>query len=192
MNPKLKNNDNDMALHCTICQQEIPEARARRGTSTCSESCKNKFDRIRAEQRALRKCPHCLHPSTPEERSEFRVWRAERGDNKSAHPTGPRDHTLPNKNLILSTLRKATQALREERDAIQQALETLQTPPEGAAEPANGIPGDGAEADSQTASAKLGEVSPFVRLEMLTSLVMDAEKLLARPTKDVSAQPDQA
>src|ERR1700678_2553460 len=57
-------------LHCMICLQPLSETRSRRATSTCSEKCKDRLDALRAEQRCSRKCPHCLHPSTPEEREE--------------------------------------------------------------------------------------------------------------------------
>lgn len=71
-----------MAIFCTICTSQIPSPRDTRQTSTCSETCKNRLDAIRAEQRRSRKCTHCLSPSTPEERELFREWRASRGDVK--------------------------------------------------------------------------------------------------------------
>jgi hypothetical protein len=70
-------------IYCVVCKHPIPGFRARRQTATCSEKCKNKLDVIRERQRAAKKCPACLHPSTPEEREEYRIWRAERGDIRS-------------------------------------------------------------------------------------------------------------
>lgn len=65
-------------LYCTICTKEIPPDRARRRTSVCSEACKDKADYRRMKMMRNQKCPHCLHPSTPEEREDFRQWRIEK------------------------------------------------------------------------------------------------------------------
>lgn len=91
-------------LFCSICTAEIPEARARRRTQTCSEKCKNKLDAIRERQSADRKCPLCLHPSSQEERASFRQWRVSRGELKSAVAV-PRE-------LVFSAKHKLRDALR--------------------------------------------------------------------------------
>lgn len=108
-------------LHCTICGSPIPEARSRRQTATCSEKCKNRLDVIRAHQRAAKKCPACLHPSTPQEREQFRIWRAERGDLRSKDQV-KRDRTLPAKSDMRDAMKRAINALTDERDSLQAAL----------------------------------------------------------------------
>jgi predicted nucleic acid-binding Zn ribbon protein len=80
-------------LFCTICTDPIPSGRDQRQTATCSEKCKNRLDAIRAAQRAARKCSHCLHPSTPEERASWREWRASRGDLKRGATKGTVDRS---------------------------------------------------------------------------------------------------
>lgn len=98
-------------LHCTVCQSAIPESRATRITATCSEKCKNRLDQIRIHQRQARKCPACLHPATPEEREAYRIWRAERGDIKTALKQN-REYGGPNKREMRQALRDAARAIR--------------------------------------------------------------------------------
>lgn len=111
------------SLYCTICQQAIPAERARRQTATCTEGCKNKLDAVRMEQRRSRKCAYCLHPATPEERELFRVWRAERGDVRSADPV-KRDKATASKRDLERTLKACVVMLEVARDEIA-ASETL-------------------------------------------------------------------
>lgn len=110
-------------LHCIICQAPIPEARARRQTATCSEKCKNRLDTIRAHQRAAKRCPACLVPSTPAEREAFRAWRADRGDIKSSTLV-KRDTSLPAKQEMRAAMLQAITALKSERDRLAEALQT--------------------------------------------------------------------
>ena len=108
-------------LHCTICTRAIPEGRDRRQTATCSETCKNRLDEIRAQQRADRRCPACLHPSSPEERDEFRLWRAQRARNAPGEAgrsldvrspvREPRDGSTASRRALASGLRQALKAL---------------------------------------------------------------------------------
>lgn len=109
-------NAND-EMFCQICTQPIPEKRRTRATSVCSEKCKDKLDAIRARQRAVRKCTLCLHPSTPEERAEFRQWRYERGDLKSAKVI-VRDYTMANKTDLVNRLKSVRLLLQHELDLI--------------------------------------------------------------------------
>ena len=101
-------------VHCCICTAELSETRARRQTSVCSEKCKNKLDSLRAEQRANRKCPHCLHPSTPELRRKFRLFAKQIGDVKTDEPVR-RDTTWPPKNELRVALKRALDFLKVER-----------------------------------------------------------------------------
>jgi predicted nucleic acid-binding Zn ribbon protein len=113
---------------CTICQGAIPEGRSKRKSAVCSEKCKDKLDAIRERQRADTKCPMCLHPSTPEERADFRQWRVERKRPLGAYHGGgtkqleaqSREHApgLPSRYALQNALRQAVGLLEAERDRI--------------------------------------------------------------------------
>lgn len=118
------------AMFCQICTQPIPEKRKTRSTSVCSEKCKNKLDGIRQRQRASRKCPLCLHPSTPQERAEYREWRVSRGDLKSATVI-TRDYTLPNKTEMAQRLKSVKLFLEHERADLQAQLQAEADKPVG-------------------------------------------------------------
>ena len=104
-------------LHCTICRAPIEEKRARRQTATCGEPCKDRLDAVRKEQRRNTKCPSCLHPSSPEEREEFRLWRATRGDLRTAEFV-PRDKSTAYKSELTKALRAAVALLEGQLDVI--------------------------------------------------------------------------
>jgi predicted nucleic acid-binding Zn ribbon protein len=152
-------------LHCTICQAAIDPVRARRQTSTCSEKCKNRLDVIRAHQRATKRCPYCLNPSTPEERAAFRVWRAERGDLRSATKV-KRDFTLPSKTDMRFVMMRAIHALTEERDRLTAALDP------------NNVLGTKTEAMAGGLSDKQRKQAA-ARLETVTTLIRDCEASIA-------------
>jgi hypothetical protein len=64
------------ALFCQICQDPIPNDSAKRRSNTCRKTeCVNALRRFRVAVMTAGKCPHCYHPSTPEEWAEFRQWR---------------------------------------------------------------------------------------------------------------------
>jgi endogenous inhibitor of DNA gyrase (YacG/DUF329 family) len=107
-------------LHCTICANPIPEPRARRQTATCSEKCKNRLDTVRQHQREARKCPACLNPSTPEERTLFRAWRAHQGQISLIQVK--RDRTLPNKEDMALALKRAARELGELKNTLVEQL----------------------------------------------------------------------
>lgn len=155
------------ALYCAICRALIPEKRRTRNTATCSEKCKNKLDTIRANQRKARKCPHCLHPATPEEREAFRIWRAERGDIRSANQV-KRDSTLMPKNEMREGLKTAVRLAQAE-------LEWL-----GAWKVAHGLNSIAdATNDTETAEFEYAEK----RIGLLTTFVSRAEYLITpRPS----------
>lgn len=115
----------DESLYCVICRKQIDPKRATRPTATCSEVCKNRLDTIKANQRKARKCPHCLHPSTPEEREQFRLWRADRGEVRSTAPT-QRDRTLPNKNLLMRALKSAVTQAKHWEEELRATLDTAE------------------------------------------------------------------
>ena len=113
--------ERNLTLHCTICTDPIEEKRARRNTATCSEACKDRLDFIRAKQRESKRCPHCLSPSTPEEREEFRIWRSQRpkteGDRLAlkAPDKHGRDTTLEPKQKMLRVLRAGVKLAKAHR-----------------------------------------------------------------------------
>jgi ribosomal protein L37AE/L43A len=78
---------------------------------------------VRIEQRRSRKCPHCLHPSSPEEREQFRIWRVEKGDIRSADPV-KRDKSTANRRDLERALKAAVRLLEDERDLIAQSHTT--------------------------------------------------------------------
>lgn len=63
-------------LFCQICGKPIPEEKAKRRSNTCgTKECMNALRRFRANLLSTGKCPHCYHPSSPEEWAQFRQWR---------------------------------------------------------------------------------------------------------------------
>lgn len=170
--------DDSDALFCVVCTNPIPEGRNRRQTATCSEKCKNRLDTIRAHQKASKRCPACLHPSTPEERAEFRAWRAQRGDIRSPEII-KRDTILPNKGKMKEAMQRAINALQSEADRI-----TAELAPQ---EPQEELPPPGPENENQayrkqsrarrglseTQRAKLQN-----RLDRLTSVISQCERMI--------------
>lgn len=67
-------------LYCQVkaegCLVVIPDEKAKRRSNTCgNRECVNALRRYRAAVLNTGKCPHCYHPSTPEEWERFRKWR---------------------------------------------------------------------------------------------------------------------
>ena len=74
---------------CVICRNPVPEKRSHgRYRETCSPECLTTWRRFRAYIIASTRCPSCYHPSTPDEREDFRKWRRFRGElhSKSGRP----------------------------------------------------------------------------------------------------------
>lgn len=120
----------ELVLRCIVCSAAIDEKRARRGSHVCGEKCKNRLDYVIAEFRRERKCPHCLSPSTPEEREEFRIWRTERPRGDGARSTlrsvekVSRDRQLAHKHALLRALKASNMALMQEREIIARSNST--------------------------------------------------------------------
>lgn len=151
-------------IYCNICQKPLDDARAKRMTSVCSEACKDKLDALRLRQKAAKRCPKCLHPSTPEEREAFRLWRAERGDVHSAAAV-VRDSTLPNRRAMASVLRRAAHGLRhtnvlgrEELATLIAEAEALLATPEGRKRPKERL--EDAEAHPEASDAPTVDSGP--------------------------------
>jgi hypothetical protein len=66
---------------CIVCGLPVPLSRARgRSKDTCSKACHSIRQAYRKHVLITSKCLACYHPSTPEEREDFRKWRRSRGD----------------------------------------------------------------------------------------------------------------
>jgi hypothetical protein len=67
-----------LTLRCVVCGEGLPSSR--RTVGDHAGAC----HKVRVLHRRFRiqqaKCIACLHPSTPEERAEFKAWRRARGD----------------------------------------------------------------------------------------------------------------
>jgi hypothetical protein len=72
-----------LPLVCVICGNPLPEKRARARKDTCSSECQVVRKAFNKHNVLRRHCPNCYHPSTPQERAEFRQWRKDRGDRRS-------------------------------------------------------------------------------------------------------------
>jgi hypothetical protein len=103
----------EAALNCQVCRGVIPPATAKKLGVVCGIACRNELRRYRFQILQNQKCPHCYHPSTPEEREEFRQWRASRG------PMQEGFRTLPGKGSPIAKREKAL------RDVLRPAVEWL-------------------------------------------------------------------
>lgn len=65
---------------CVVCRNPLLRERTTHNRETCSAECTDIWRQYCADLAASRHCPSCWHPSTPEERAEFREWRKARGD----------------------------------------------------------------------------------------------------------------
>lgn len=83
-------------IHCAVCGDPLPEHRARARRETCGKrECGIKLKQFRKMTIEVRKCPTCYHPSTPEEREDFKQWRKERGQiqRRRGNPHGRKPKT---------------------------------------------------------------------------------------------------
>ena len=65
-------------VFCVVDGVEVPDDRKKRRSITCSDACAARRNSYLREKKELKKCKYCGTPSSPEERDEFRQWRAER------------------------------------------------------------------------------------------------------------------
>jgi hypothetical protein len=65
-------------VFCVVDGKEVPPDRKKRRSITCSDACAAARNSYLREKKELKKCKYCSQPSTPEERTDFRLWRAER------------------------------------------------------------------------------------------------------------------
>jgi hypothetical protein len=106
----------EAALNCQVCRGLIPSATAKKLGVVCGIACRNELRRYRFQILQNQKCPHCYHPSTPEEREEFRQWRASRG------PMQEGFRTLPGKGSPIAKREKALREVLRSAVAILQAV----------------------------------------------------------------------
>jgi hypothetical protein len=67
----------------------MPAHRARNSKyTTCGKDCQIELRKFRRHQLWLKHCPSCLHPSTPEQREDFKRWQTERGTRKGDKAAG--------------------------------------------------------------------------------------------------------
>lgn len=60
---------------CVVCRETIAIERERRGSVTCSNSCKEALRIRKLDNLKTQKCPHCNHPSSPEEWEMYRKFQ---------------------------------------------------------------------------------------------------------------------
>lgn len=65
---------------CAYCGGPIDHERARKRKKTCSDEHTRLYQQYRRFLWSMTRCPSCYRPSTPDERKEFKAWRAHRGD----------------------------------------------------------------------------------------------------------------
>jgi hypothetical protein len=68
----------NLVLRCTVCGGPLPASR--RSIGDHAGACHKVRVLHRRYMIQLSKCISCLHPSTPEQREEFKAWRKSRGD----------------------------------------------------------------------------------------------------------------
>jgi len=68
----------NLVLSCTVCRLPLPSAR--RTVGDHAGACHRVRVLFRRHAIKLARCIACLHPSTPAERAEFKLWRKARGD----------------------------------------------------------------------------------------------------------------
>lgn len=103
---------------CMVCGDPIPERRARARKETCGKpACGIALKQWRRAVLESKKCPACYHPSTPEEREDFRQWRRERGQiqRRAGNPHGKKPKTAG------ELLDAGLPLLREVRDMLKQS-----------------------------------------------------------------------
>lgn len=105
----------DLKPHCMVCPNELPFARALNyDIRTCSPECAAIFKKWRNHQKWRRHCPSCLHPSTPEQREEFRRWRTNRGDRQGDKAEGrPANKKAAALATVLGEAREWVQDIRD-------------------------------------------------------------------------------
>jgi hypothetical protein len=111
-------------LLCQICGDPIPDDSAKRRSNTCrKKECVNALRRFRTAVMSAGKCPHCYHPSTPEEWAEFRQWRQWKAnqDDTTLQSFMKATHGLTLRSLarrLMQGLEKAVDRLEERRKVI--------------------------------------------------------------------------
>jgi hypothetical protein len=81
---------------CTYCGNQIPLDRFTHKANTCSGTCAKQIKMARRKLERGHRCRLCNAPSTPEEREQFRKWRAQQPDApKRGRPKGSTNKPKP-------------------------------------------------------------------------------------------------
>ena len=70
--------------HCVLCRRRIPMKRQRRASITCSREHQKLLRKMRKIERDHRLCSRCGRPVSPDEKTDFRRWRASK--DAEGHP----------------------------------------------------------------------------------------------------------
>ena len=70
--------------HCVLCRRRIPMKRQRRASITCGKEHQKLLRKMRKIERDHRLCSRCGRPVSPDEKTDFRRWRASK--DVQAHP----------------------------------------------------------------------------------------------------------
>lgn len=109
-------------LRCQVCRGVIQCRPNIAWVEVCSTGCRNTMRRYRFQILQNQKCPHCYHPSSEEEREQFRQWRAGRGPMQEffREEQGRGNLAWQREKILRAALREAVSALRVEREAFCQ------------------------------------------------------------------------
>lgn len=79
-NPLIPHGIENFIPSCVVCKGEVPaKRRTSRSKETCGPECYNVLRAYKKHVNQKSKCPNCRHPSTPEERKQFLLWRKAAG-----------------------------------------------------------------------------------------------------------------
>lgn len=117
-NPLIPNGIEQLILRCVVCSNEVPRKRATgRSRNTCSKECNAVYRSFRTYLVRSMRCPACYHPSTPDERKDFREWRKNRGDIRAKKGRPPNQDKARSEAFTIGWL-KAIDAFVEMYDPV--------------------------------------------------------------------------
>ena len=73
---RAKGPDVSLEMFCVVDKNPIPHSRVKLGSITCSTECAKKRRRQQMKLMEQTECKYCRRPSTPEERTRYKRWRA--------------------------------------------------------------------------------------------------------------------
>ena len=92
----MPNGIENVVLYCCVCREPLPIKR--RTVGDHAGACHKVRVLFRKYKIAQTKCISCLHPTTPEERADFKRWRKSRGDirERGGRAKGQKNRIAPN------------------------------------------------------------------------------------------------